>query len=60
MAKRGYITRPQILMNNEYNPASDIRYDENGVLQLADNKPKFRDDIRAYFKARDEDNIALS
>lgn len=57
MAKRGYMTRPQILMDNHYDPARDVRYDENGVLQLSGNKPKFRDDLRAYFKSRDEDSI---
>ena len=57
MAKRGYMTRPQILTDNHYDPAADIRYDENGVLQLSGNKPQFRDAIRTYFKSRDEDSI---
>ena len=51
MAKRGYTTRPQILVNNEYNPLTDVHYDENGVLQLSGNKPKLRDQIRLYFKS---------
>lgn len=57
MAKRGYTTRPQILTQNAYDPARDVRYDENGVLQLSGNKPKLRDAIRSYFKSRDEDSI---
>lgn len=59
MASRGYMTRPQILINNLYDPETDIRYDENGVIQLNDNKPKFRDEIRLYFKSRNEDQLAV-
>ena len=57
MQKRGYTTRPQILVNNHYDPLVDIIYDEQGVIQLAGNKPKLRDDIRAYFRSRSEDSI---
>lgn len=56
---RGYATRPQILIDNGYNPYVDVFHDENGVLQLAGNKPKFRDAIRAYFRSRNEDSIDL-
>lgn len=59
MARRGYTTRPQILTDNAYNPLTDVRYDEDGILQLAGNKPKFRDDIRLYFKQRNEDSTSL-
>jgi hypothetical protein len=57
MAKRGYTTRPAILARHGYDPLSDLVYDENGVLQLRENKPKFRDEIRAYFRSRNEDGI---
>jgi hypothetical protein len=59
LSKRGYVTRPQILMNNRYSPADDLMYDEYGILQLSGNKPRFRDEIRAYFKQRHEDSIDL-
>jgi len=57
MAKRGYTTRPAILAKHHYDPLTDLVYDENGVLQLRGNKPAFRDDIRAYFRSRNEDSI---
>lgn len=59
MDKRGYLTRPQILIGNMYDPELDVKYDENGVLQLNPNKPKFRDEIRQYFKSRNEDQLAV-
>jgi hypothetical protein len=59
MDKRGYLTRPKILIDNLYSPALDVRYDENGLLQLTGNKPKFRDQIRQYFKSRNEDQLAV-
>ena len=58
MAKRQYITRPEILIRNRFDPTTDLMHDENGVLQLTGNKPALRDDIRAYFKQRDEDQLA--
>ncbi len=57
MGKRGYTTRPAILAKNQFDPTRDLVYDENGVLQLRGNKPAFRDDIRAYFRSRNEDSI---
>lgn len=57
MSKRGYSWRGEILAQNHYNPLEDVYYDENGVLQLTEKKPAFRDAIRAYFKSRNEDSI---
>ena len=57
MAKRGYTTRPAILAKHGFDPLTDLVYDENGILQLRENKPKFRDEIRAYFRSRNEDSI---
>lgn len=59
MAKRGYISRGGILARHGYDPRVDVLYDENGVLQLVENKPKLRDEIRGYFRQRNEDEIAL-
>lgn len=59
MSKRGYVSRGSILAENHYEPATDIIYDENGVLQLTGNKPKLRDDIRKYFRQRNEDSIDI-
>jgi hypothetical protein len=55
--RRGYSTRGQILVDHQYNPLEDIFHDENGVLQLRDTKPRFRDEMRAYFRSRVEDSI---
>lgn len=57
MKSRGYTTRPAILERNQYNPLTDVRYDEHGVLELTGNKPGLRDEIRAYFRSRNEDSI---
>lgn len=59
MAKRGYTWRSRILTGNQFDPLEDLTYDHQDVLHLADNKPKLRDDIRAYFRQRHEDSIDL-
>lgn len=59
MAKRGYTWRAKILTENQYNPLTDLKYDWQGVLQLSKDKPKMRDEIRAYFRQRHEDSIDL-
>lgn len=55
--KRYYIERNEILVRNRYDPDYDIATDHNGVPFLTDGKPQFRDDIRMYFRARDEDSL---
>lgn len=57
MAKRGYQWRANILTSNQFDPLTDLRYDWQGVLKLTNNKPKMRDEIRAYFRQRSEDSI---
>lgn len=59
MAKRGYSWRASILTENNYDPLRDLRYDWQGVVQLTKDKPKMRDEIRAYFRQRSEDSIDL-
>jgi hypothetical protein len=54
---RRYATREQILIRNHYDPATDIVWDGRGVMHLAGNKPRLRDDIRDYFAERDEDSV---
>lgn len=56
---RAYGHRPVIIQRNEYDPFEDVHYDSQGVLVLAGNKPDLRDDLRAYFAARDEDSVDL-
>lgn len=60
--KRGYGTRNQILIDNHYNPYTDVKYDSQGLLQLETHSPRqinLRDQIRHYFRGRNEDSIDL-
>jgi hypothetical protein len=58
-ANRKYQERWQILIRNEYDPLMDIKKDSNNLWRLEGNKPKFRDDLRAYFRVRNEDSIDI-
>jgi hypothetical protein len=57
---RAYGDRWKILRDHNYDPLTDVVRDWQGVWQLAGNKPQLRDEIRAYFRARNEDDPALS
>jgi hypothetical protein len=58
---RFYQTRWKILTDNRFNPEIDIARDWQGLWQLVDHGTersiRLRDDIRAYFRARNEDSI---
>lgn len=56
---RGYQDRWQILIKNEYDPELDLMRDWQGLYQLTDRSIKLRDDIRRYFRSRQEDSIDL-
>jgi hypothetical protein len=56
---RRYIDRWKILSENQYNPLLDLKRDWNGVYQLTDRNYKLRDEIRNYFRQRDEDNLDM-
>lgn len=53
--KRAYGTRDQILVDHQYDPTVDVYPDWQGLLQLSPGKPRFRDEIRRYFRERNED-----
>lgn len=55
-AKRYYVERWDILHRNGFDPFTDIKRDAQGLWQLCGNKPKLRDDLRWYNRARDEDS----
>lgn len=57
--KRYYIERNDILKRNRFDPDWDLGVDRNGLPFLTDGKPQFRDEIRLYFRARDEDSMEL-
>ena len=56
---RGYGDRWQVLRDNAFDPHTDLRKNSQGILVLAGNKPRLRDDIRAYFRSRNEDSCEL-
>jgi hypothetical protein len=56
---RRYSTREQILIRNHYDPNTDIVRRRDGLIELAGNKPKLRDDILGYFSDRGEDTTNL-
>jgi hypothetical protein len=60
LRSRGYGSRVDILIDNAFDPLRDISYDRQGALRLTGNKPKLRDDLRAYFRSRSEDSLELN
>jgi hypothetical protein len=52
---RDFGARWQILVDHQFDPAIDLRTNDEGLLELTDVKPGLRDAIRAYFIARQED-----
>lgn len=55
---RQYASRNEILLRAQYDPDTDVKYDAYGLLQLETWEPRqlrLRDDIRAYFRQRNED-----
>lgn len=54
-AKRAYVSRWSILQRWKFNPVLDLKYNFQGVLELAGNKLGLQKDIESYFAARDED-----
>ncbi len=59
---RKYKERWDIITGNNFDPDTDIKKDSQGLYQLEDNSErqiKLRDEIRAYFRQRNEDSIDL-
>ncbi len=57
--KRGYNNRWKILTDNQFDPVQDIKADWQRMYMLnteTTNKIKLRDDLRAYFRSRNEDH----
>lgn len=58
---RGYNTRWKILVDNAYDPRTDLKPDWQGLWQLEADEPRqiaLRDAIRHYFQVRNEDATA--
>jgi hypothetical protein len=54
-AKRGYRDRWRIFHDHGFDPDRDLKRDWQGLWQLTERSPGLRDDIRGYFRQRDED-----
>lgn len=57
--QRFYKERWEIVIGNNFDPLSDVSRDSIGLLKLTRNKPRLRDEIRAYFRARNEDGLEI-
>jgi hypothetical protein len=53
--QRGYFDRWKILQRTNYDPRADLRRDWQMLYQLSGDKPQLRDELRTYFRARNED-----
>lgn len=60
---RKYVERWRILVDNEYDPDKDIKRDTQGLISLNEDGSlriiKLRDQIRAYFRQRNEDSLEV-
>jgi hypothetical protein len=54
-SSRRYVERWQILIDNGFDPNTDLVRRHDGLLELAENKPRLRDGIRRYFALRNDD-----
>ena len=58
---RKYVDRWQILVDNKFNPLTDIKRDSQGLWQLHDDGSlraiTLRNQLREYFRVRNEDSI---
>jgi hypothetical protein len=56
---RRYVERWRILTENHFDPFLDLKRDTQGLYQLTDRNIGLRDDLRRYFRSRNEDSIDL-
>lgn len=53
--KRYYRKRANILLRHDFDPATDIRYNADGILEWTSVKPEMHREIADYFASREED-----
>jgi len=58
-AARAYGERWTVLRKHDFDPATDLMRDYQGIWRWTGNKPKLRDDVMSYFLARSEDGPLL-
>lgn len=56
---RKYLERWDIITRNQFDPSKDIHKDWQGLWQLNPDKIQLRDDLRFYFRQRNEDSVDL-
>ncbi|HEY1235908.1 MAG TPA: hypothetical protein VGH22_21190 [Candidatus Binatia bacterium] len=56
---RKYGTRDQILIRHGFNPDLDLKRDVQGLYQLTTRNPQMAEEMRRYFRERNEDGIDL-
>lgn len=56
---RKYVDRWKILIDNDFDPHRDIHKDSQGLWVLAPHRMQLRDDVKRYFRERNEDSIDL-
>lgn len=58
-ADRRYGDRWKILINHQFDPEFDLKFDTQGLHQFTERNPQMHYDIRKYFCARNEDSVDL-
>jgi len=58
-AARAYGERWTVLQKHDFDPATDLMRDWQGIWRWTGNKPKLRDDVMNYFVSRSEDGPLL-
>ena len=56
---RGYATRWKLLVDNDFDPDTDLTRDDVGLYRFSGNKPRLQQAIFDYFRSRDEDATEL-
>jgi len=56
-ADRKYSDRWKILVDRQFNHEVDLKRDSQGLYQLTDRSFRLRDDVRRYFRSRNEDSV---
>jgi hypothetical protein len=56
---RKYTTRWDVIVNNKFDPNTDLKRDSQGLICLTGRKTGLRDGIMAYFRGRNEDHTGI-
>jgi hypothetical protein len=56
---RGYQSRWEMFVQNDFDPLEDLKRNSHGVLEFASNKPELRHDFDLYLQSRNEDINSL-